>query len=144
MQAKSSLVPVDCSPTSEAALQAAVTIARATQGKLLVIYVREPHIPPIDDNEFLYAIPEDDHAALQERLQAYSQQAAAVPYEYRLLDGPIAETIVEVAATEKVDLLVIGTHGRRGISRLLMGSVAETVMREVKCPVMAVKAGTPA
>jgi nucleotide-binding universal stress UspA family protein len=62
-----------------------------------------------------------------------------VPFEHRLLVGEPATAIVEDAEKEGADLIVMGTHGRTGLSRLLMGSVAEAVVRRAKCPVLTVK-----
>jgi len=62
-----------------------------------------------------------------------------VSYEHHLLLGTAAEDIVRVATEEKADLIVIGTHGRTGLKRVLMGSVAEAVMRHAHCPVLTLK-----
>jgi len=64
----------------------------------------------------------------------------AVPYEHHLLIGNPATAIVHLAETENVDLIVLPTHGRTGLMRLLMGSVAEEVVRKARCPVLTVKA----
>ena len=62
-----------------------------------------------------------------------------VPVERRLLAGDPADAIIRLAESEHIDLIVMGTHGRRGLSRLLMGSVAESVVRVAPCPVLTVK-----
>ena len=62
-----------------------------------------------------------------------------VPYEHRLITGDPATAVVELADEEAVDMIVMGTHGRTGLSRLLMGSVAEAVVRRAKCPVLTFK-----
>jgi len=69
-----------------------------------------------------------------------------VKYEHRLVMGIAADDIVRLANEEQADLIVIGTHGRTGLKRVLMGSVAESVMRLATCPVLIVKEGskTPA
>ena len=64
----------------------------------------------------------------------------AVGYEHRLLIGSPATSIVQLAEREGVDMIVMPTHGRTGLVRLLMGSVAEEVVRKAKCPVLTVKA----
>jgi nucleotide-binding universal stress UspA family protein len=64
---------------------------------------------------------------------------SCVPYEHRLLDGKPAEAIVRLAKDEAVDMIVMGTHGYRGLSHVLAGSVAEEVNREAPCPVIAVR-----
>ena len=62
-----------------------------------------------------------------------------VQVEHRFLDGTPEKEIVDLADREQVDLIVMGTHGRTGLSRLLMGSIAEGVLRNAKCPVLTVK-----
>ena len=58
---------------------------------------------------------------------------------HEVLTGPAASEIVEYARSHDMDLIVMGTHGRRGLSHLLMGSVAERVLRTAHCPVLTVK-----
>jgi nucleotide-binding universal stress UspA family protein len=67
----------------------------------------------------------------------------AVGFEHRLLIGSPATGIVHLAEKENVDMIVMPTHGRTGVLRLLMGSVAEEVVRKAKCPVLTVKAAAP-
>jgi nucleotide-binding universal stress UspA family protein len=63
-----------------------------------------------------------------------------VPFEHRLLTGDPAEEIVRFADEARCELIVMGTHGRTGFKRLLMGSVAEAVIRRAKCPVLTYRA----
>jgi nucleotide-binding universal stress UspA family protein len=65
---------------------------------------------------------------------------ASIGYEHRLILGSPASAIVHLAERENVDMIVMPTHGRTGLLRLLMGSVAEEVVRKAKCPVLTVKA----
>ena len=67
-----------------------------------------------------------------------------VPVEYRLAAGDAAAEVVCAAAAAASDLIVMGTHGRSGLKHLLMGSVAERVVRQATCPVLTVKAPAPA
>ena len=60
--------------------------------------------------------------------------------EYKLLDGEPVEQILRVGASSHADLIVLGTHGTTGLARLLMGSVAEDVLRRAPCPVLTVRA----
>ncbi len=62
-----------------------------------------------------------------------------VPYDHMLLVGDPATAIAQAAEREGADLIVMGTHGRTGLTRLLMGSVAEAVVRKARCPVLTVK-----
>jgi len=87
--------------------------------------------------------PVDEQLRYRDDLLAYLQEMAvpegSVPYEHRLLVGDPAGTIVGLAEEEHVDLIVMGTHGRTGLSRVLLGSVAEAVVRRASCPVLMVK-----
>jgi nucleotide-binding universal stress UspA family protein len=67
-------------------------------------------------------------------------KAANVDCELHLLQGHPADEIVRLASGHMVDLIVVGTHGRTGLTRVLVGSVAESIMRHAKCPVLVVKA----
>ena len=66
---------------------------------------------------------------------------SGVPATVKVLTGPAGQTILEVARPTEVDLIVLGTHGRTGLPRVLMGSVAERVVRQSPVPVMVAKAG---
>jgi len=81
---------------------------------------------------------------LRERLHALRPADSAVAVEYRLCLGNAAAEIVALAKDEKCDLIVIGTHGRSGVGRLLLGSVAEAVLRRAPCPVLTLKMPFPA
>jgi nucleotide-binding universal stress UspA family protein len=87
--------------------------------------------------------PEYDERLWNElrRLQAPD---ASVRLEHRLEQGNAAETILRVAHEEKCDLIVMATHGRTGLVRLLLGSVAEQVLRQAPCPVLTLGAPAPA
>ena len=76
---------------------------------------------------------------LWQKLHAYKTPNLATPMIYRLEEGDAAKEILRVADELQCDLIVVGTHGRTGLGRLLMGSVAEQVMRNAPCPVLAVK-----
>ncbi|MFN0017630.1 MAG: universal stress protein [Pirellulaceae bacterium] len=132
------LVPTDFSPNSEVALGLATSLARETGGEIVLAHVET--IPlSATGGEYLYAIPELPTKELMEKLQHVSLPDSQVPVERRLLAGDPADAIVRIAESEHVDLIVMGTHGRRGISRLLMGSVAESVVRAAPCSVLTVK-----
>ena len=105
---------------------------------MLIVHVEEPPMP-MYGTEYLYDIPERGADELMRRLSRVVPTDPKVPHEHRLLAGDAAKTIVALADAEKVDAIVIGTHGRRGLTRLLMGSVAEAVVRQAHCPVLAVK-----
>lgn len=141
MKAQRILVPVDLTDNSKAALQAAEAIARDSGGKLFIVYVEEMLVMT---TKFGYpdAVPEGSVVELSHALKHIVPTDGAVPHEHRLLMGSVGETILKFAEQEHVDLIVIGSHGRRGIGRVLLGSVAETVVRGASCPVLIVKPST--
>ena len=73
------------------------------------------------------------------RLKKIQPTEEGVAASWEIDFGPPAKRIVEFANSNDVDLIVIGTHGRSGLGRVLMGSVAEAVVRKAKCPVLAIK-----
>jgi nucleotide-binding universal stress UspA family protein len=132
------LFPTDFSPASEFCLEQATTLARARGATLLICHVEEPPLS-YGGGEMYYGLPAAEERNLAELLEAVVPTHPAVPYEHRLLSGDPATEIVRLAEQEGVDLIVLGTHGRTGLKRLLMGSVAEAVVRRATCPVLTVK-----
>lgn len=138
MNAKKILFPTDFSACSRAALGMATSLARDSGATLLIVHVEEIPIST-GGGEFIYAIPTVPTDALRQSLVEVVPDDASVPVDHRLLAGDAADAIVRTAESENVDLIVMGTHGRRGITRLLMGSVAEAIIRRAPCPVLTVK-----
>jgi nucleotide-binding universal stress UspA family protein len=141
MQIQTVLFPTDFSPASEAALDYAVSLSRDANAKLLLLHVAEP-VPVYGDVPY-YGVSEQDKAALEQRLHAVSVDSR-LRVERRLVAGYPDEQILAQAAKDQVGMIVMGTHGRTGMMRLVMGSVAERVMRGAICPVLAVKTAVPA
>lgn len=138
MKANKILVPVDFSEGSDAAFDWATVLARDTGAALLLVHVESMPLAA-GGGEFIYALPEPPTAELAERLQKIIPTDPSIPVIHRMLTGDPATSILRTADEENVDLIVMGTHGRRGLTRLLMGSVAEEVVRKAKCPVLTVK-----
>ncbi len=143
------LVPIDGSATAERALREAIKIGGAGKAQLRLIYVIEENYPL--DAEGYTAFT--NYAALQEAMRktgervlaraAEEVRAARIRAETALLDMPgrrTASVIDNDALGWKADLIVIGTHGRSGIGRLMLGSVAEEVVRGASVPVLLVRA----
>lgn len=138
MNAKKIVFPTDFSSSSDAALAYATSLARDTGATLYIVHVEEPPLA-YGGGEMYYGIPEPNTAALLKMLHAVKPTDAAVPCEHRLLAGDPAGAVVEFADNENADLIVMGTHGRTGLGRLLMGSVAEAIVRRATCPVLTFK-----
>jgi nucleotide-binding universal stress UspA family protein len=138
MNLKLILVSTDFSANSAAALSMATVLARDTGAKLLIVHVEE--IPlATGGGEFLYTSAEPTSHELRKMLAAVVPSDPKIAFEHRLLAGDPAEAVVRTAEAEKADMIVIGTHGRTGLTRLLMGSVAEAIVRRASCPVLTVK-----
>jgi nucleotide-binding universal stress UspA family protein len=138
MQLKKILFPTDFSPASDAGMTLATMLARDTGATLVILHVEEP---PMADGggELYYGVPEPNTDALQKMLTAVKPSDANVKFAHRMVTGDPATEIVRVANEEAADIIVVGTHGRTGLTRLLMGSVAEQVIRHAACPVLTFK-----
>ena len=138
MKARKILFPTDFSHTGDAALGMATVLARDSGATLLIVHVEEPPMA-YGGGELYYGIPNPATEDLRKMLSEIKPADPEVPYEHRLITGDPATAVVELADEEAVDMIVMGTHGRTGLSRLLMGSVAEAVVRRAKCPVLTFK-----
>jgi len=132
---KTILFPTDFSVASDAALEHAAALAASTGASLLIVHVEEPPLA-YGGGELYYGLPEPDSARILKMLEDVKPKDHAVPFVHRLTMGEPAAEIVRIAADEGVEMIVLGTHGRTGMTRLLMGSVAEAVVRHATCPVL--------
>jgi len=138
MPFKTILFATDFSLTSKVAFQVAAALARDYRARIIAVHVIEP--VRMGFSEFTsYVSPEEDKGLAMEQLQAIHAPAPTVTMEYRLLEGDPATVIAETAQDAAADLIVMGTHGRSGLPRLVMGSVAEDVLRRAPCPVLTVR-----
>lgn len=145
MKTRRILHPSDFSPGSRAAFTRAVETARAERAELLLVHVMAPVIPPTGD-EFVPAtlygdIARSIRADAQKQMDKLVAKAKAARVRVRglLLDGSPADRIVRAARSYRADVIVIGTHGRTGLARLFLGSVAERVVGAAPCPVLTVR-----
>ena len=138
MNAKKILFPTDFSSLSDAGLEHAAALARESGARLLIVHVEEPPIA-YGGGEMYYGALEPNVEALRTMLRAVVPKDPSVAFEHRLVSGAPADEIVRLAKHEHVDLIVMATHGRTGLRHLLMGSVAEAVVRRAHCPVMIFK-----
>jgi universal stress protein A len=138
MNWKKILFATDFSPAGDAALQYATSLARDSGALLLIAHIEELPLP-YAGGEMYFAQPEYPNPEIRRMLEAVVPPDKAVRFEHRLVQGTPSEEIVRMADDEDVDLIVMGTHGRTGLRRVLMGSVAELVMRHANCPVLTLK-----
>jgi nucleotide-binding universal stress UspA family protein len=145
MNIKKILFPTDFSHTGDAALAFATSLAKESAGRLVIVHVQEAPLA-YGGGEMYYGIPEPTTDELMSMLHDVKPTDAGVPVEYRLITGDPADAVVRLAEDDDVDLIVLGSHGRTGLTRLLMGSVAEAIVRKARCPVLVYKqpAGKPA
>ena len=139
MATQTIIYPVDFSTSSEVGLRYATSLARDIGAKLVIVHV--------DDSPLAYGGGESassvagplGHPELAKLLAAVVPADPAVEYEHRLVVGDPAREIVSMGKEIEADMIVMSTHGRTGLTRLLMGSVAEVVVRRASCPVLTVK-----
>jgi nucleotide-binding universal stress UspA family protein len=138
------LHPTDFSPPSGYAFELACALARDYGARLVLLHVKPPPQVLFGKAGPVVAEPPDLRSTLQEQLDQLRPAGTASQVERRLLEGDAAAEIVNTAREVGSDLVVMGTHGRTGLRRLLMGSVAEQVVRKAPCPVLTVKLPFPA
>lgn len=139
------LVPCDGSEVSTRALVSATQLARDGGGRVLVLHV-------LDQIDYFAGGYEYAGASVMEELQRQARkvledaaavcQSAGVPYETQLIDEPgtrLGDKVAEQAQAWNADLVVVGTHGRKGLSRAMLGSGAEQIVRFAPVPVLVVR-----
>jgi nucleotide-binding universal stress UspA family protein len=138
MHARSILFPTDFSAASHDALSWATSLARDSGATMTIVHVEEPPMA-YGGGELYLDVQENDREDLRKNLTNVMPLDPDVHFEHKLMVGDPATAIVELANEMHADLIVMGTHGRTGLTRLLMGSVAEAVVRRAPCPVLTVK-----
>ena len=141
------LVPTDFSPDADAAIQYAIELANHMGAAVHLLHVVEnPMLPGVWSSEMYTA----EIAGLQINLvrDAEARLRQAIPciagsrfgFDHEVRTGPVPATIVDYASEKLIDLIVMGTTGRTGLAHMLMGSVAELVVRTAPCPVVTLRA----
>lgn len=135
---KTILHPTDFSDASEHARQMALELARDYGARLVLMHAVEP---PVYYGEFgvNFTAPPDHLGTADDKLVGLAEEGAPVTIEPLTVEGIAASEILRVATERHCDLVVIGSHGRSGLGRVLMGSVAEEVARKSPCPVLIVR-----
>jgi nucleotide-binding universal stress UspA family protein len=145
------LVPIDFLPHSAEAVRRALDIAHCYSAEVILLHVYQPAEYPLSDGDVVYDERQLERATrhLRARLDAVRREVDPVGRQrvsVRVLQGTPERAIVEAASSEPFDLIVMGTHGRTGVDRIVSGSIAERVMRHAPCAVLTVKSqrSTPA
>jgi nucleotide-binding universal stress UspA family protein len=129
------LYPTDFSSYSNQAYFHAISLAEKHNASLTVLFVYTPDISTPGEPE----TEEEARAYWQRQLEQIRPLDATIPVSHVLLEGDPAAEIVRYGRDASIDLIVMGTHGRTGLDRLLLGSVAESVLRDASCSVLVVK-----
>jgi nucleotide-binding universal stress UspA family protein len=142
------LFATDFSPASRRAFDEAVSLAASAHAKLTIVHILAPLLPAVPEQYLLSAEATDrlERRAREwsvRRLQKLAKHATRLGVEAALLirGGEPASQILRAGASTRADVIVVGTHGRRGLSKFLMGSVAERVVRTSRRPVLTVRGG---
>ena len=133
------LAPVDFDPSSLKALELAAKIVKDNDGTVSILHIVPVEMDVTGMPQYVDLIKRQENLD-REKLTAIAKQSLA-EVKWEILDqmGDPADVIVEVAAKLPADLIVMVTHGRRGLARLVEGSIAEKVLRSAPCPVLAVR-----
>ncbi len=143
MTFKKVLCPTDFSDASRLAVRVAADLAARDQGELRLVHVVpvEPALPP--DPNFVMEVPEYEQVLSAEAQRQLDELAACyknIPVRTIVGHGDAGDEIVRIAQDEAVDLIVMPTHGRTGLERVVFGSVAEKVVRHAHRPVLTMAA----
>ena len=134
------LVPTDFSEYAEYALDYAIELAKKLEARLTVLYVF--HVSSLALGEAPPAVLDDTLETMEAHARQHTQRAlarvlnAGLQGDSVIVEGTPFQSIIETAESRVVDLIVMGTHGRTGLTHVLMGSVAERVVRMAPCPVL--------
>ena len=135
---KNILFATDFSPAADAAAPFAIQIARSYGAKVYGV-----HVNPFDNYtsaapEAWAAMAEAAERETKERSQRLNEQLKGIEHEVVMGEGNIWEVISNLIKQKEIDLIILGTHGRTGLEKALLGSVAEQILRQAPCPVLTV------
>jgi nucleotide-binding universal stress UspA family protein len=143
---RSILLPTDFSRCAESALPYAAELARQMRARLVCLHVVETMLPPVGYAAVAEPMPAMDIGGQLEESATRElpklgarQECAGLDVEEVVARGDAAGEIVRVARERDIDLIVISSHGRTGLGRMIFGSTAESVVRHAHCPVLVVK-----
>ena len=146
MHIRSILFPTDFSECGNFALGYATSLAREFGASIICVHVIEPLVPTVGYSGMTEPLPIaditdqlEDSADRELPKLAECDECAGLTVEEVIVHGEAAAEIVRVARERDVDLIVISSHGRTGLGRILFGSTAEAVVRHASCPVLVLK-----
>lgn len=142
------LVPIDGSDTANLGMKEAIRLAKNTGAKIKLLHVVDEAVTlhyaeaPTYSIQLQRRLEKQGARILEKAKRAASKQGISVSTAMDKKFAPVADTIVEGAKKWPADVIVLGTHGRRGISRLVMGSDAESIVRTAPVPVLLINSKT--
>jgi nucleotide-binding universal stress UspA family protein len=137
---KTILYPTDFSADAQPAFEVACALASDSCGRVVILHVERPPLTTLGGTAGVPPLPNEyNREKLLEELKDIQPVCTGITVEYRLEYGDPAAMILKTAPEIGTDLIVMGTHGRTGLRHLLMGSVAERVVRKASCPVLTVR-----
>jgi nucleotide-binding universal stress UspA family protein len=142
---KKILVPIDFSPHAQAAIEAALSVAKHYDGSITLVHVFEPIAIALPEGGGFYPSPQLTDAMRETERMLHGKRDELSPRAGKAVEvvqrnGSPPHEIVELAKSHGFDLIVLGTHGRTGLAHMLIGSVAERVVRSAPCAVLTVHA----
>ena len=136
------LFPINFTENFEALLPWVATVAKKFDAKVYVLFVAEDlgHFSSFVPHGNIEAFQEETLVAARKRMESAAHEfSKALPkVETRVVAGKPGEKILELALAEKIDLIVMGSHGRKGLEHAIFGSVCEKVLRGAPCPVLCI------
>jgi nucleotide-binding universal stress UspA family protein len=133
------LHPTDFSPNSAEAFRFACALARDCDARLIVVHAVEPAPAMVGEGTLVPYDLEELREDARRKVDELRPSDPGIHMETAIRDGPAPAVILDAANELEADLIVMGTHGRTGLRRLFLGSVAELVLRRAHCPVLTVK-----
>jgi len=133
------LVPTDLSDISGRSLKYAKSIARQNQSQLFLVHINQA-LNPITPPEAVWIEEEGAQEQLEQQLEQAGEALRSEGFRAKAFSvtGAVCDKIISLVNENKIDLIVMGTHGRSGLDRLVFGSDAEAVLRKVSCPVLVI------
>jgi nucleotide-binding universal stress UspA family protein len=128
----------DLSPAAERALPYAIEIARRYQSKIHAAYVIPPDFYPLVPPAAWPKLAEEEAEFREDRRRHLDEQLSGVPHQVIFQSGDTWPALRKIIRDSEIDLIVLSTHGRGGLQKVLLGSVAEQIFRQAPCPVLSV------
>ena len=133
------LCPMDFDENSLAAFNQAVEIARHFGGTLILLHVGPLVLSPGEVPPPAALYEEQENATRAKLAEIAKQKRAGLKYEFHVYVGDVITSILDAQSKHQPDLLVMATHGRKGLARMFLGSVAEAVVRKATCSVLTIR-----